>query len=70
MPYLALDDNFAHNPKVRLTDRAFRLHVVALCHCSQHLTDGFVSESAKIWAEIGNKEDKCPVGEERFMGDC
>jgi hypothetical protein len=54
MPYLALDDNFAHSPKVtRLTDRAFRLHVVALCHCSQHLTDGFISESAQIWAEIG-----------------
>jgi len=54
MPYLALDDNFPDNPKVAgLSDRAFRLHVVALCYCSAQLTDGLVRNKAKLWANIG-----------------
>jgi hypothetical protein len=54
VPYLALDDRFPSNPKVAgLSDRAFRLHVVALCHCATQLTDGLVRDSAKLWANIG-----------------
>lgn len=54
MPYLALDDRFPFNPKVAgISDRAFRLHVVALCHCAAQLTDGLVRDNAKLWANIG-----------------
>jgi len=54
MPYVALDDKFPDNPKVAgLSHAAFRLHVVALCYCSAHLTDGIVPKSAQIHRKIG-----------------
>jgi hypothetical protein len=38
-----LDDGFVRHPKViGLSDRAFRLHIEALCLCSEHLTDGIL----------------------------
>lgn len=41
--WLKLSDGFARNPKVQpLSDGAFRLHVTAMLHCAEHLTDGFL----------------------------
>lgn len=43
MSWLRLDDGFCRNRKLaRLSDRAFRLHVSALCECASQLTDGAV----------------------------
>jgi hypothetical protein len=39
--WLRIDDGFAEHPKViGLSDRAFRLHVAAMCFCARNLTDG------------------------------
>lgn len=47
MPWLRLEEGFAENSKVEaLSDRAFRLHVTALCHCARNLTDGLLSVKA------------------------
>lgn len=47
MTYLHVDDCFPTHPKViGLSHRAFRLHVTALCHCTQNLTDGLVTKTA------------------------
>jgi hypothetical protein len=44
MTYIALDDRFPRDDRVcRLSDRAFRLHVAALCACGEDLTDGVIS---------------------------
>jgi hypothetical protein len=52
--WVKLDDGFADSPKViGLSDRAFRVHVRALCYASAHLTDGYVP-AAKA-AEWGAK---------------
>lgn len=41
MPWVRLDDRFPSHRKVALlSDRAFRLHVSALCWCSENLTEG------------------------------
>jgi hypothetical protein len=45
MTWLRLEDNFAHHPKIMaLSDRAFRLHLSALCHCAEFSTDGYVDK--------------------------
>lgn len=45
MSWLKIDDKFARHPKVLpLSSHAFRLHVVALCHCAEMLTDGQITE--------------------------
>jgi hypothetical protein len=51
MTWVKIDDGFPENPKVvGLSDRAFRVHVRALCYASQHLTDGFIpAAKAKEW---------------------
>lgn len=37
MSWVRLDDKFADHPKViRLSDKAFRIHVWAMCYCAQH----------------------------------
>lgn len=47
MTWLRIEDGFVEHPKViDLSDRAFRLHMAALCHCARNLTDGFLSERA------------------------
>jgi len=47
--WLRLDDGFAHHKKVApLSDRAFRLHVTAMLHCADQLTDGFVGEAIPL----------------------
>ncbi|HEX9640050.1 MAG TPA: hypothetical protein VGB13_01910 [Candidatus Krumholzibacteria bacterium] len=41
MAWIKLDDGFAEHPKViGLSDRAFRLHVAALCYVARNETDG------------------------------
>jgi hypothetical protein len=45
MSWVRLDDRFPSHRKVALlSDRAFRLHVSALCWCAENLTDGHVGE--------------------------
>ncbi|MFD4257759.1 hypothetical protein ACFWR9_09005 [Streptomyces sp. NPDC058534] len=45
MPWVKLDDRFPSHRKVALlTDRAFRLHVSALCWASENLTDGRIAD--------------------------
>src|SRR4029077_1920977 len=54
VPYLALDDRFPDNPKVAaLSDRAFRLHVAALCHCAANLTDGLIRDDSNYARKFG-----------------
>ena len=46
MTWFRIDDEFCEHEKIEhLSDRAFRLHVSALCLCSRLLTDGRVSET-------------------------
>lgn len=41
--WVRLDDGFADHPRViGLSDRAFRVHVAAMCYAARHLTDGWV----------------------------
>lgn len=41
MSWVKLDDGFTDNEKVEaVSDKAFRLHVAALCYCARLLTDG------------------------------
>ena len=45
MPWVKLDDRFPSHRKIALlSDRAFRLHVSALCWCSENLTDGHIAD--------------------------
>lgn len=47
MSWLKIDDQFPENDSVAdLTDRAFRLHVIALCYCARNLTDGVLDKRA------------------------
>lgn len=44
MSWLKIDDGFAEHPKIiDLSDRAFRLHVAALCYSARNLTDGVLN---------------------------
>jgi len=54
LSWLKIDDKFVRHPKVMgLSDKAFRLHVAALCSCAEMLTDGYVSErEAKMLAPV------------------
>lgn len=43
MPWLKIDDSFFEHPKVTvLSDRAFRVHIGALCYAARYQTDGVV----------------------------
>lgn len=45
MTWVKIDDKFVRHHKVQqISDKAFRLHVAALCNCSDMLTDGRVTE--------------------------
>lgn len=45
MPWVRLDDRFPSHRKVALlSDKAFRLHVSALCWASENLTEGHISD--------------------------
>jgi hypothetical protein len=54
MTWVKLDDGFADHPKIeRAGPLAAWLHVVAMCYCARHLTDGIVPKSkAKRLADI------------------
>ena len=44
MPWLKLDDHFVEHRRIeKLSDKAFRLHVAALCQSARKLTDGHIS---------------------------
>ncbi|MFE5332912.1 hypothetical protein ACFRCG_41670 [Embleya sp. NPDC056575] len=46
MPWVRLDDRFPSHRKVALlSDKAFRLHVSALCWCSENLTEGKILDT-------------------------
>jgi hypothetical protein len=46
-----------HPKVVRLSDRAFRLHVQGLCYCQRNLTDGIVPRSiGEMWGRKGVTE--------------
>jgi hypothetical protein len=41
--WVKIDDSFPDHPKViGLSDKAFRVHIEALCYCGRFLTDGFI----------------------------
>jgi hypothetical protein len=45
MPWVKLDDRFPSHRKIALlSDRAFRLHVSAICWCAENLTDGRIGD--------------------------
>jgi hypothetical protein len=45
MTWVRLDDRFPSHRKVALlSDRAFRLHVSAICWCAENLTDGHIGD--------------------------
>lgn len=45
MPWVKLDDRFPSHRKIALlSDRAFRLHVAALCWASENLTEGRIAD--------------------------
>lgn len=50
MAWLKIDDGFVEHSRIEpLSDKAFRLHIAALCICARKLTDGHVSEKdAKV----------------------
>lgn len=44
MAWLRIDDGFVDHERVEnLSDKAFRLHVTAMCLCARKLTDGHLS---------------------------
>lgn len=51
LPFVKLHIDFPYQPKVLgLTDKAFRAHVIAMCHTRDHLTDGVISSSlVRAW---------------------
>lgn len=54
MPWVKIDDRFPSHRKIALlSDRAFRLHVSAICWCSENLTDGRITDrELKLIAHI------------------
>ena len=49
MPYVLLSDDTPGHPQIApLSDRAFRLHVTALCHCGRYLTDGLIQDARTL----------------------
>jgi len=60
MAWLKIDDGFAEHPRVeKLSSRAFRLHVTALCQCARKLTDGHITDTdarvARLVANAGTR---------------
>lgn len=55
MSWIRMDDGFAEHPKVlKVSDRAFRLHVGALCYCARRLTDGHLpAEVIRTLLQVG-----------------
>lgn len=57
MSWLKIDDGFAESKRIAaITDRALRLHLIALCYCARNLTDGRLDErGVKIACAILDK---------------
>lgn len=57
MTWVKIDDGFAEHPKVQsVSERAFKLHVTALCYCARNLTDGVLDHRAvRVVAAIVDK---------------
>lgn len=53
MAWVKLTDGFPEDPRIEaLSDKAFRLHVTALCYCARNLTDGRVTPKALTLSSI------------------
>lgn len=65
MSWVKVDDGFPEHQKVvGLTDRSFRLHVAALCHCGRNLTDGALTPRAvKVLCALTASSTKRHVAE-------
>lgn len=56
MTWARIDDVFPDHPKVvELSDRAFRVHVAAICYAARHLTDGHIPKAAVPGLAAGRK---------------
>lgn len=46
MPWVRLDEDFSHHPKVaQVGPLGMAMQVAGLCYCNRHLTDGFIPRS-------------------------
>jgi hypothetical protein len=64
--WVRIDDAFADHPKtLSLNDRAFRLHVWALCYCARHLTDGLLTFDVLFRSPFGSRSG---AKRDRFIG--
>lgn len=46
MTWARIDDHFPEHPKVvGISDRAFRVHIAALCYAARYLTDGHIPKA-------------------------
>lgn len=71
MPWVRLDDRFPSHRKVALlSDRAFRLHVSALCWASENLTEGKILDSElRVIAHVRGMKAAAKELEERKLWD-
>ncbi|MGW3321091.1 hypothetical protein [Streptomyces virginiae] len=71
MPWVRLDDRFPSHRKVALlSDRAFRLHVSALCWSSENLTEGKILDTElRVIAHVRNTKAAAKELEERNLWD-
>ncbi|WP_405561891.1 hypothetical protein [Streptomyces sp. NBC_01180] len=71
MPWVRLDDRFPSHRKVALlSDRAFRLHITALCWSSENLTEGKILDAElRVIAHIRNTKAAAKELEERGLWD-
>lgn len=71
MPWVRLDDRFPSHRKVALlSDRAFRLHVSALCWASENLTEGKILDSElRVIAHVRGMKTAAKELEERKLWD-
>jgi len=62
MTWLKLDDSMYHNPKVlNLSTPAFRVHIGALLHSAQQLTDGHITKPALFTLLVPDIKKKPPI---------
>lgn len=68
-PFVAVDTGLGRNPKIeRIGAVAFRLYIVALCHCGDELTDGHVSTAAMRRLQVEARAGSRAIGELRAAG--
>jgi hypothetical protein len=65
MPWVRIDEEFPHHPKVmKAGPLGMAMHVAALCYCNRYLTDGFVPKSA-----AATLLDFSGIGMRQWMGE-